>query len=77
MSPEKKHLFGLWLIFGGFIPAVVVGAVANWAAKHRKLATKESRRFRWLLAVEIVTTLITLVAFGVVAVLPFIRIGAV
>lgn len=77
MSPETKSVLGHWLLFAGLIPGVVIGALANLLSKHRKLATKGTTRYRLLLASEVVTTVVTLLAAFVVGAISVARIGAV
>lgn len=67
----------MWLIFGGFIPGVLIGAIANWAAKHRKLAEMGSKRHRRLLWLEVVTTILATLAIFIVGITSFFRIGTV
>ncbi len=77
MSPEIKSALGHWLLFAGVIPGVVVGALANLSSKHRKLATKGTTKYRLLLALEVVTTMVTFLAVFVVGAISVARIGAV
>lgn len=76
LSPETQHYLGLWLIFGGLLPGVLATPIANWAAKQRKLAERGTSRYGRLLFLEVVTTLVVLLAVCVVSVLSFVRIGA-
>jgi uncharacterized membrane protein YedE/YeeE len=77
MSPETKSVLGHWLLFGGLIPGVVVGALANLSAKRRKLAPKGTTKYRLLLALEVVTTVVATLAAFVVGALSVARIGTV
>ncbi len=76
MTPELKHALGLWLIFGGFIPAVVFSTISEWSIRKRRKVSNESRAFFILRTVEVISTVLALLAVGVVGVVSIMRIGS-
>ncbi len=76
MTPELKHSLGLWLIFGGFIPAVVFSTVAEWSIRKRKRVSLTPRASFILRTVEVISTTLALLSVGVVGVVSIMRIGS-